>query len=380
MIRTYIILLFLLASGYACFRSNEKAIPVLRDENPLVFADRFSLVRKEGYTLLRIINPWQGAGSVRMEYFLVKKGDGIPAGADSSDVIFVPVNNVICMSVTHAAMISALGEAGSISAMSGSDLIYNPELRKIIEEENIPDVGYEAGLNNELILKISPELVIMYGIGGESAGYTGKIEELGIKVLFNADYLETDALAKAEWIKLFGALYCREDMADSIFRAEAGSYEKIRKEMEGVSFRPKVMLGLPYKDTWYISPGNSYISRMIADAGGEYLWSDTESSESMPVGLENVYMRALDADFWLNTGTAASRNEILAFDSRFGGLDCFRKGNIFNNNGRLNESGGNDYWETGAVHPHLILKDLSMIFHPEKFGTDKQLFFYRKLP
>ena len=51
----------------------------------------------------------------------------------------------------------------------------------------------------------------MYGIGSESAGYVGKIKELGIKVIFNADYLETDPLSKAEWIKLFGALYCKEE-------------------------------------------------------------------------------------------------------------------------------------------------------------------------
>ena len=52
---------------------------------------------------------------------------------------------------------------------------------------------------------------MMYGIGSESAGYVGKIKELGIKVIFNADYLETDPLGKAEWIKLFGALYCKEE-------------------------------------------------------------------------------------------------------------------------------------------------------------------------
>ena len=71
-----------------------------------------------------------------------------------------------------------------------------------------------------MILSISPDLVMMYGIGSESLGYIGKIKELGIKVMFNADYLETDPLGKAEWIKLFGALYCKESMADSIFRSE----------------------------------------------------------------------------------------------------------------------------------------------------------------
>ena len=53
-----------------------------------------------------------------------------------------------------------------------------------------------------------------------------KLKELGIKVIFNADYLETDPLGKAEWIKLFGALYCKENLADSIFNSEVDEYNE----------------------------------------------------------------------------------------------------------------------------------------------------------
>ncbi len=314
-----------------------------------------------------------------MEYYLVNRGSDIPAGIDSSDVIFTPVREVVCMSVTHLAMISALGESGSVSAVSGAGLVYSEEMKAKISDENIPDVGYEAGLNTEMIISISPDLVIMYGIGGESAGYTSKIEELGIKVLFNADYLEKDALAKAEWIKLFGVLYSHESLADSIFRNEVAEYEEIRNMTAGINNRPKIMLGLPYKDTWYISPGNSYISSMIHDAGGEYLWQDTESDESMPTSLENVYIRGLKADYWLNIGTATSMQDIISFDPRFSDLPCFRSGRLFNNNKRVNPAGGNDYWETGSVYPHLVLRDLVMIMHPELLGDDDDLFFYRKL-
>jgi iron complex transport system substrate-binding protein len=142
--------------------------------------------------------------------------------------------------------------------------------------------------------------------------------------------------------------------------------------------RPKVLLGLPFKDTWYISPGNSYISRLIEDAGGEYLWHGTVSSVSMPVGLENVYIKALSADYWLNTGTVDTRDEILAVDSRFSGLPCFKNGNLFNNNKRTNATGGNDYWEGGSLNPHLILRDIASILHPELF-PDREFFYYKKI-
>ena len=52
-------------------------------------------------------------------------------------------------------------------------------------------------------------------------------------------------------------------------------------------------------------------------------------------------------------------------------------GAVYNCNKRLNAAGGNDYWESGVIHPDLILQDLIRIFHPEL--TDAEPTYYRKL-
>jgi iron complex transport system substrate-binding protein len=263
--------------------------------------------------------------------------------------------------------------------MSGTGFIYSAALNSRAKEGLIADVGYEANLNKEMILKIRPDITMIYGVGSESSGYVGKIEELGIRVIYNADYLETDPLSKAEWIKLFGALYDKEVKADSIYKEEVKNYNQLKTFISGkIAYRPKVMLGLPFKDTWYISPGNSFISKLIGDAGGEYLWSDTESAVSMPYGIENVYMRALTADFWLNIGSISSKDEIAIVDERLTSLNCFIMGNLYNNNRRVTDMGGNDYWESGSLNPHLILKDIATILHPELFSTN-ELLYYRKI-
>jgi len=226
---------------------------------------------------------------------------------------------------------------------------------------------------------MKPDLTMIYGVGSESSGYVGKIVELGEKMIFNADYLETDPLGKVEWLKLFGALYCREKMADSIYNAEVEAYTSLKLFIaQSIKYKPKVLLGLPFKDTWFISPGNSFISRLVGDAGGEYLWKDTESSVSMPYGLENVYLKAMDADFWLNIGTVRTKKEIPSVDQRLGELPCLGRGNLFNNNNRVSEAGGNDFWEGGTVYPHVILKDIATILHPELF-RDNKLFYYRQI-
>ena len=342
-------------------------------------AERFTLKQMAGYTILTIINPWQGANNVNQVYYLVGRGSELHDGMDSSSVIFVPLKKIICMSTTHVAMVSALGEENTISGVSGTGFIFSGSLIKNVEKGLVWDVGYEANLNKELILKIAPDLVMMYGIGSESAGYVGKIKELGIKVVFNADYLETDPLSKAEWIKLFGALYCKESLADSIFNSEVETYNKIKSYIsQKISGRPKVMLGLPFKDTWYVSPGNSFISKLIGDAGGYYLWQNTNSSVSMPFGIENVYLRAITADYWLNIGSVNTKDEISVVDQRLTDLPCFKIGNLYNNNKRITVNGGNDYWESGTIYPHLILKDIASILHPDLF-SDTELFFYRKI-
>jgi iron complex transport system substrate-binding protein len=347
--------------------------------NEVVSAERFTIETKNGWTEVKIINPWQGARNINQHYFLVKRGSRVPEGMDSDQIIYVPVKKIICMSTTHVAMISALHEEKSIAGVSGAGLIYSPGLNKDIERGAIADIGYEAGLNKELILKISPDLIMIYGIGSESAGYVGKIKELGIRVIINADYLETDPLGRAEWIKLFGALYCKENQADSIFESEADEYSKLKQFIsQHTKSRPKVMLGLPFKDTWYISPGNSFICKLINDAGGDYLWKDSESPFSLPYGIENVYLRGMKADYWLNIGTVGTRSEISNIDHRLADLPCFKNDNLFNNNRRLTTAGGNDFWESGILYPHLILKDIATILHPEIF-TDKVLTYYKKI-
>ncbi|BAL99694.1 MAG: hypothetical protein KatS3mg049_2263 [Caldilinea sp.] len=51
---------------------------------------------------------------------------------------------------------------------------------------------------------------------------------------------------------------------------------------------------------------------------------------------------------------------------------------MYNNNARLNEYGGNDYWEGGLANPDVVLADLIKIFHPELL-PDHELVYYRKL-
>lgn len=65
-------------------------------------------------------------------------------------------------------------------------------------------------------------------------------------------------------------------------------------------------------------------------------------------------------------------------DPRFSALPALAKGKVWNNNARMSPGGGNDYYESAALRPDLVLGDLIAIFHPEILPAHG-FAYYRKL-
>jgi iron complex transport system substrate-binding protein len=120
------------------------------------------------------------------------------------------------------------------------------------------------------------------------------------------------------------------------------------------------------------------MGRLIQDAGGKYLWEGLTSDAAVPMGIENVFMKALTADYWLNAGSARSLKEISLVDKRLEDLPCYHNDNIYNNDKRITTDGGNDYWETGIIYPHMVLKDIASILHHNLF-KDYNMVYYRRI-
>ena len=138
------------------------------------------------------------------------------------------------------------------------------------------------------------------------------------------------------------------------------------------------MIGLPWKDTWYIPGGKSFAARFIKDAGGEYIWEKLDSKIARPMGFETIYKKAKDADIWINPGDIDNLEAILTVDARLKHFKPIKNRKVFNNNDIMNKAGGNDYWESGITHPQIILKDLVRIFHPEVL-PDHELVYYKNI-
>lgn len=339
---------------------------------------RYSLEQVNGIRKLVISNPWQNSRGIELVYYLVPHDMPLPDTLSEEDVIRVPVKRIICMSTTHIAMLRALGATDAIIGISGTDLLFDTLLREDVRNGRIPDVGYESNLDRELVVSLKPDLLMAYNIGAPSE-YMRKLEAMGVKVMYNADYLEQHPLARCGWIRVFGALTGREERADSILGAVTSRYRELAGKVRNISsVRPHVLLGAPWEDSWYVSPSNSYIGRLINDAGGHYLFDDLAAPNSVPYSVEAVFRRAAGADVWLNPGAAGSLAELAAADRRLAKLPVYREGKIWNNRKRMTPTGGNDYWESAVVHPDILLQDIVSILHPDLMPGYVQ-FYYKRL-
>ncbi len=341
------------------------------------FARGFDIIDQDSCQTIMIHNPWQKAKNISYRYYLVT-GDTLPKDQLKETTIKIPVKRVICLSTTHIGFIDYIGELGSIVGLSGSRYVSDPFLIDQIKKGNVFDVGYDEGINYELILKLQPDLVIAYGVSGNETGFSEKLKEMGVQVLFIAEYLEENALAKMEWVKVFAALYQKEGEISVKYDSAVHRYSSLAEKVSGLELRPTVLLGLPWRGTWYISGGDSYAARLISDAGGDYLWKDLRFRDSKPMSLETIFSKAYEADFWLNTGDANSVGEIIEIDQRFESLSSIRSSKVYNNNNLVNLRGGNEYFEKGVVEPDVILADLIAILHPEILPSH-QLKYYKRL-
>jgi len=341
-------------------------------------AARFELQEKHGYTILTVRDPWQNSRGTELVWYLLPHDMVIPDGIAEEQVIRVPVRRMICMSTTHLAMMRALDATDLLVGISGPDLVFDSLILDAVSRGQIVDIGYEGNLNNELIVTLKPDILMAYGVASPSSGNTGKLSAMGVKVLYNADYLEEHPLARYEWIRLFGVLTGREAMADSLFREVSAAYRELAENVrKNVQERPDVLLGAPWEDVWYVSPVNSYTGRLIEDAGGHYLYSDLTEAHSVPFSVEAVFERATVADIWLNPGTSESLSDIAATDHRMVRLPVYTQGGVWNNRKRMTQKGGNDYWESAVVRPDLLLKDIVSIIHPELLPEHRQYYYIR---
>jgi len=359
-----------------CVTAYDPAVDYFPDKVTVEQAAGFTVEYNSSYKVVTVTQPWVGAEPVT--YLLVQCGAPVPEDVTADAVIEVPVASAISMSTTYLPHFVELGLLDALVAVDEFDFVYSPDVRALFDSGDVPEVGGGSFVDVERVLELDPDVVFTYGIGSPDYDAHPALLAAGIPTVLNGDYMETTPLGRAEWVKFTSLFFNAEAEAEALFSGIETAYDDLAAQAAGAEDRPSVLVNAMYGDTWYVSGGNSYQARLIADAGGEYLWADDESTGGLPLSFEAVLERGADADVWINPNFWFSLADGLAEDQRYSAFAAFEDGAVYNNVARVTELGGNDILETGVLHPEGVLADLIAIFHPDVL-PDHALTYYLAL-
>lgn len=331
--------------------------------------------------VVEIKSRWSGESSVE-RYRLVSDSADIVESSKSvtrgETVIKIPPKKIISMSTTYLPYLSLLGEIDKVCAISGAKYVSDSTIKSRVATGEVVDIGFESSLNIELVLSLQPDLILTYGVAGENNRYISNLIATGISVITIDDYIEQHPLGKMEYIKLFGALFGKDEMAENIYSSIRENYYREKEAAKVSRKRPKVLLNAPWKGVWHLPTNQSYMAHLIKDAGGELLFDIEEGVRSHNVSIEEVLLRGDEVDFWLQPNQYESLEQLQQSEPLFEKFPLITLGRVYNNNKRKGGSGGSDFWERGVVEPDIILKDLIEILHSN--GEIKEgLVYYKPL-
>ena len=262
---------------------------------------------------------------------------------------------IVCTSATHMGFIHELGMTNKVVGVCRPERVYNLSKE---DRERITDIGDDMQPSMEKILLLNPDLVILYTYA-QGDPIPAQVEALGIPILYCNEWTETTPLARAEWIRFFGAIFGCLNHADSIFASVRDAYEQLK--VDNLKFKGKsLMSGMSWRGTWYVPAGGTFMGHLFRDAGAQYKYEDNPSTSSIPMTMEQAIQDFAQADIWVGC-EANSLKELETIDKKHTWFKAFQTGQVYNFRRRTLPSGANDFWESATVHPERILSDLNKV-------------------
>ena len=337
------------------------------------YAKGFSVDYYKTYKKVTVYNPWKD-NSVYWQYFIVDDSTMLKPNKNGNFYILSStLNNVLQLSGTQMSMFAVIGELCNVKAVGESKYLYNKKVLQNIKNGSVIELGNEQNLNTEKL--ITEGINAVFTTGWDKVGDNfKKLTDLGIPIIYSLDWQEQSPLARAEWIKFIACFYNKEDRAEKYFNSIEKKYNNLKEKAKNVEYKPTVFNGNSISGTWYIAGSESYLVQLFNDANAEYIFKDNSSKGSVPLSFETVYSQAQSADFWIASGN----NDFIGSDERYKMFKAYKNSNIYLNNNKINQTGGNDYWESGVIHPELQLQDFINIFHSNLL-SDSGLVYYKRL-
>lgn len=349
MIHPFYLLIISFLCLIACEQNvKEKATPISNNKNKAIgdtlensYAEAFRIIQFDDKSQLEILEPMSKKVIASYSY-----------GAENNSF---ESDRIIALSATHISMMEKLGLLDQLIGIASADYLCSEEVIKRHKKKRIATVGDLSTADIEHIVSLEPSIVIFSGFN-LSSPLLSKLEKSNVPTLINFDWKETHPLGRAEWIKVFGLIANKIELANEIFDGIKKRYETVAKTANLESL-PTVFAGTLYGDVFNAPAGESYFAQLLKDAQVEYRYADTRGTASISLSIEEVIHDNETTDFWLNPA-AKNKNDIIRMNPLFQRLRAFKNNQIYSYYKNVN-----CFWERSIVEPDVLLQEIKTFFH-----------------
>ena len=332
----------------------------------LSYADQFSVTYygEENYALVII--------GEDEKFLVVPEGEPVPEDLpEDITPLLQPLTNMYLAATSAMDFFCHLDAVDQIT-LSGTDRSgwYLEEPKEALEEGTMEYAGKYSAPDYERIVDKSCSLAIESTMIYHCPQVKEQLENLGVPVLVERSSYEADPLGRMEWIKLYGVLTGKEQLAEELFEKEIKELENVSVQAdEGQEHSDQTNQGKTVAFFYITSKGSAnvrkpgdYVAKMITMAGGTYVPQSAEKEEenalsTMNMEMEAFYAKAKDADYIIYNSTIdgelGSLDELLKKSTLLKDFKAVQAGNVWCTTKNL-------YQESMSVG--AMLEDIHAIF------------------
>ena len=349
---------------------NKPEVLSSRREIPLQYATLLQLTAADSFTIATIREP-HDTTKILQRYCLLEK-DVTPPKAlpKATTIIRIPLQRAAVFSSVHLALLQELHAIRQVRGICDIQYIIDQNLQALIRHRRLTNYGGSLRPDLELLVATRADALLVSSLVDVDRP---ELRKTGIPIIECADYLETSALGRAEWIKFFGLLFGQRQAADSIFQQVEDRYQSLTRQVRTLRQSPSLLVETKKGGVWYVPGGKSTMGEIYQAAGANYLFSYLNQSGSVALSFETIYKKALNADFWLikyGDTTSLSYQRLKASYTHYSAFKAFRQHNIYACN-TLQKS----FYEETPFHPERLLEDLIKLFHPQLLPDHRLRYF-----
>lgn len=229
-----------------------------------------------------------------------------------------PLTNTYMVASAAVDMLVSLDALDSIrfSALDENGW-YIESVKEKIHSKEILYAGKYSTPDYELILSEGCGLAIENTMIYHSPEIKEELESFNIPVMVDYSSYEKSPMGRMEWIKLYGVLVDKEELAVSIFNQKVAAINEMQMTIdENRTDNTVAFFYISSNGTVSVRKTSDYVPKMIELAGGKYIFDELgedeeNASSSVNLQMEDFYAKVKNADYIIYNSTIEGQLESL---------------------------------------------------------------------